>query len=104
MVDSLVRSGAGVSPATTDEPKGEMKTMSWLSRLACCLLPAAILVGTEAEAAEPFTFGMTISQTGGLAPGARAVLLGMQIWVEDTNAEGGLLGRQGKVLTYAAQS
>ncbi len=53
---------------------GEMKTMSWLSRLACCLLPAVTLAGAPAQAADPFTFGMTISQTGGLAPGARAVL------------------------------
>src|SRR5580700_11613249 len=78
--------------------------MSWLSRLACCLLPAVALAGAPAQAAEPFTFGMSISQTGGLAPGARAVLLGMQIWIEDTNAKGGLLGRPVKLLTYDDQS
>ncbi len=78
--------------------------MSRLSRLACWLLPAAMLAGGAVQAAEPFTFGMTISQTGGLAPGARAVLLGMQIWVEDTNAKGGLLGRPVKLVTYDDQS
>ncbi|HEX3990471.1 MAG TPA: amino acid ABC transporter substrate-binding protein [Acetobacteraceae bacterium] len=78
--------------------------MSWLSRLGCGLLPFAMLAGAAAQAAEPFTFGMSISQTGGLAPGARAVLLGMQIWIEDTNAKGGLLGRPVKLLTYDDQS
>jgi branched-chain amino acid transport system substrate-binding protein len=78
--------------------------ISWISRLACCLPLAVALAGASAQAAEPFTFGMSISQTGGLAPGARAVLLGMQIWIEDTNAKGGLLGRPVKLLTYDDQS
>ena len=92
--------------------------MSSSSRVVRHLLAAAGLVGAAlaatplaaplasgaAEAAEPFTFGMSISQTGGLAPGARAVLLGMQIWVEDINARGGLLGRPVKLLTYDDQS
>lgn len=78
--------------------------MSWLSRVTGCLVTAALLAGTAAQAAEPFTFGMSISQTGGLAPGARAVLLGMQIWIEDTNAKGGLLGRPVKLVTYDDQS
>jgi branched-chain amino acid transport system substrate-binding protein len=78
-----------------------MKRMSWLSSVP---LLAVMLAGAAAQAAEPFTFGMTISQTGGLAPGARAVLLGMQIWVEDTNAKGGLLGRPVKLVTYDDQS
>src|ERR1700689_2348207 len=78
-----------------------MKRMSWLSMVP---LLAVMLTGATAQAAEPFTFGMSISQTGGLAPGARAVLLGMQIWVDDTNTKGGLLGRPGKLLTYDDQS
>jgi branched-chain amino acid transport system substrate-binding protein len=78
--------------------------MSRLSRLAWCLLPAVMLAGTAARAAEPFTIGMSISQTGGLAPSARAILLAMQIWIEDTNAKGGLLGRPVKLITYDDQS
>src|ERR1700733_9901712 len=89
----------------TINERGEgTKMMSWLSRLAGCLLIAAALTPGTGRAAEPFTFGMTISRTGGLAPGARAVLLGMEIWVEDTNEKGGLLGRPVKLVTYDDQS
>jgi branched-chain amino acid transport system substrate-binding protein len=37
--------------------------------------------------------------TGGLAPNGRAALLAMQLWEEDINAKGGLLGRPVKLET-----
>ena len=78
--------------------------MSWLTRLACRLLPIAIMATGAAHAAEPFTIGLNLGQTGALAPNGKAALLAMQIWVEDTNAKGGLLGRQVKLITYDDQS
>jgi branched-chain amino acid transport system substrate-binding protein len=59
---------------------------------------------TAARAAEPLTIGFDTEATGGLAPNGKAALLAMQIWVEDTNAKGGLLGRQVKLITYDDQS
>jgi branched-chain amino acid transport system substrate-binding protein len=78
--------------------------MSWIARLACRLLPVAVLAAGAAQAAEPFTIGMSISQTGGLAPNGKAILDAMQIWIEDTNATGGLLNRPVKLITYDDQS
>jgi branched-chain amino acid transport system substrate-binding protein len=78
--------------------------MSWLARLACRLLPVAVLAVGTAHAAEPFTIGLNLGQTGALAPNGKAALLAMQIWVEDTNAKGGLLGRPVKLITYDDQS
>ncbi|HEY4175024.1 MAG TPA: amino acid ABC transporter substrate-binding protein [Rhodopila sp.] len=78
--------------------------MSWLTRLACRLLPVAILAGGTVHAAEPLTIGLNLGQTGSLAPNGKAALLAMQIWVEDTNAKGGLLGRPVKLITYDDQS
>jgi branched-chain amino acid transport system substrate-binding protein len=78
--------------------------MSWLTRLACGLLPVAILAGGAVHAAEPLTIGLNLGQTGALAPNGKAALLAMQIWVEDTNAKGGLLGRPVKLITYDDQS
>ncbi len=78
--------------------------MSWLTRLACLLVPAGTLLTGSAVAAEPFTIGLNLGQTGALAPNGKAALLGMQIWVDDTNAKGGLLGRQVKLVTYDDQS
>jgi branched-chain amino acid transport system substrate-binding protein len=78
--------------------------MSWLARLACLLLPAAFLATGAVQSAEPLTIGLNLGQTGALAPNGKAALLAMQIWVEDTNAKGGLLGRQVKLITYDDQS
>jgi branched-chain amino acid transport system substrate-binding protein len=78
--------------------------MSWLARLGCCLLPLFSLFVAPVRAAEPFTIGLNLGQTGALAPNGKAALLAMQIWVEDTNAKGGLLGRPVKLITYDDQS
>ena len=67
--------------------------------------PATIgTVTTAARAAEPLTIGFDTEATGGLAPNGKAALLAMEIWVEDTNAKGGLLGRPVKLVTYDDQS
>lgn len=68
------------------------------------LLLSAITGAAPAPAAEPFTIGLNLGQTGALAPNGKAALLAMQIWVEDTNAKGGLLGRPVRLLTYDDQS
>ena len=79
--------------------------MGCFARLAQLVLPLALLATTQAaKAAEPFTIGLNLGQTGALAPNGKAALLAMQIWVEDTNAKGGLLGRPVKLLTYDDQS
>jgi branched-chain amino acid transport system substrate-binding protein len=64
----------------------------------------AVLSASAAGAAEPFTIGLNLGQTGALAPNGKAALLAMQIWVEDINAKGGLLGRPVKLITYDDQS
>ena len=42
--------------------------------------------------------------TGGLAPNGKAALLAMQVWEEEINAKGGLLGRPVKLVYYDDQS
>jgi branched-chain amino acid transport system substrate-binding protein len=66
---------------------------------AALFLPAA-----RATAAEPFTIGFDIELTGGLAPNGKAALLAMQIWADEINARGGLLGREVKLKYYDDQS
>jgi hypothetical protein len=72
---------------------------------------AAYFVGTllalatsAAQAQEPLKIGYSIAQTGGLAPNGRSALLAHQIWEEDINAKGGLLGRRVKLICYDDQS
>ncbi len=78
--------------------------MGWTARLACWVLLAAVFPAGGGWAGEPFTIGLNLGQTGALAPNGKAALLSMQIWVEDINAKGGLLGRPVKLITYDDQS
>ena len=70
------------------------------------LLAASFLLAgvPGARAADPITIGFGMALTGGLAPNGKAALLAMQIWEEETNAKGGLLGRPVKLVYYDDQS
>src|SRR5437868_13575367 len=48
----------------------------------------------------PIKIGMSMPQTGGLAGGGKASLLGIEIWRDDVNAKGGLLGRKVELVVY----
>jgi branched-chain amino acid transport system substrate-binding protein len=66
--------------------------------MAAAALPAA------AQSGEPIKIGSSMSLTGPLAPNGKMALLGAKIWVEETNAKGGLLGRQVQLINYDDQS
>src|SRR6516165_898305 len=74
------------------------------------LLGAAIVVAglgiTSNAGAEqpPIKIGMSMPQTGGLAGGGKASLLGIEIWRDDVNARGGLLGRKVELVVYDDKS
>src|SRR5580693_3713290 len=53
---------------------------------------------------KPFTIGFGMALTGRLASNGKSALLGMQIWEEDINARGGILGRPVKLVYYDDQS
>jgi branched-chain amino acid transport system substrate-binding protein len=52
----------------------------------------------------PIRIGMSMAQSGGLAGGGKASLLGIEIWRDDVNAKGGLLGRQIELVVYDDKS
>jgi branched-chain amino acid transport system substrate-binding protein len=52
----------------------------------------------------PIRIGMSMAQSGGLAGGGKASLLGIEIWRDDVNAKGGLLGRQVELVVYDDKS
>jgi branched-chain amino acid transport system substrate-binding protein len=58
----------------------------------------------SARAASPIRVGFGMAQTGGLAANGKMALLGMEIWRDDINKKGGLLGRQVEFVTYDDQS
>jgi branched-chain amino acid transport system substrate-binding protein len=57
-----------------------------------------------ARAQEPIKIGFSVSLTGGLASSGRAHLMSKQIWAEENNANGGLLGRPVKLVYYDDQT
>ena len=68
---------------------------------------AAVMFGlmSGASAEEPpIKIGMSMPQTGGLAGGGKASLLGIEIWRDDVNAKGGLLGRKVELVVYDDKS
>jgi branched-chain amino acid transport system substrate-binding protein len=75
-------------------------------RWAMTAVYAALLIGFSlaAEAAEPLKIGLSMSLTGGLGGGGKSSLLAMQIWKDDINAKGGLLGRPVELVYYDDQS
>src|SRR6266404_4397909 len=72
--------------------------------LAAAAAFACILSAGTARAAEPVTIGFGMALTGGLAAAGKTALLAMQIWQDDINAKGGLLGRPVKLVYYDDQT
>jgi branched-chain amino acid transport system substrate-binding protein len=71
---------------------------------ATAALAASLLASGPARAAEPIVIGFGMGLTGGLAAAGKSALLAMQIWRDDVNAKGGLLGRPVKLIYYDDQS
>ncbi len=69
-------------------------------------MAAAVLGMTQRARADeaPIKIGMSMPQTGGLAAGGKASLLGIEIWRDDVNAKGGLLGRKVELIVYDDKS
>ena len=60
--------------------------------------------GVRAEDKPPIAIGFSMELTGPLAVVGKTALLAFQIWAEDVNAKGGLLGRPVKLVYYDDQS
>ena len=81
------------------------RTFAWLAGTVFAVAACAMFViSATAQNKEPIKIGFSMAQTGPLGPNGKQALLGMKIWEEDTNAKGGLLGRQVKLVYYDDQS
>ena len=56
-----------------------------------------------AWANSPVKIGMSMPQTGPLGGGGKAALVALQMWVDDVNGRGGLLGRKVEFVAYDDQ-
>ena len=80
--------------------------MNWLRHAHFAVATALLLLSPEARADDnpPITIGFSIEQTGGLAAVGKTGLLAFQIWADDVNKKGGLLGRQVELVFYDDQT
>jgi branched-chain amino acid transport system substrate-binding protein len=67
-------------------------------------LPFSSPAQAQAPSGEPIKIGFSMALTGPLSPNGKQALLGMQIWEEEINQKGGLLGRPVKLVYYDDQS
>ena len=70
---------------------------------AAMALSAGIPAGVKAQGA-PIRIGLSMAQTGPLGGGGKAGLLGLQMWRDDVNARGGIIGRKVEMIVYDDQS
>ncbi|MFY9757803.1 MAG: ABC transporter substrate-binding protein, partial [Pseudolabrys sp.] len=61
--------------------------------LVVLVFAAMMAMPATAQDKQPIKIGFGIAETGPLGPNGKSALLAMEIWVEETNAKGGLLGR-----------
>src|SRR6202167_3919020 len=71
---------------------------------AALITPALGQAPAFAQGAAPIKIGFSMALTGPLAANGKQALLGAQIWQEQVNAKGGLLGRQVQLVNYDDQS
>jgi len=83
---------------------GVLRALLPVLLLVAALAVAPADLAPAAVAAEPITIGFAEALTGSLAVVGKSGLLAAQIWAEDVNAKGGLLGRPVKLIYYDHQS
>jgi branched-chain amino acid transport system substrate-binding protein len=85
--------------------QGKQRGRTWA--LVATLIAMVAWIGTwipVAGAAPPIRIGLGMALTGGLAANGKAALLAMEIWRDDVNKAGGLLGRPVELVYYDDQT
>ena len=83
----------------------EMVQMTARAIVSIALTLLVFFAGAStARAADPIKVGFSMSLTGAVAPNGRQLLVALEIWRDDVNAAGGLLGRPVELVYYDDQS
>jgi branched-chain amino acid transport system substrate-binding protein len=75
-----------------------------LGRALMGTVAGLVMMLSPAFAADPIKIGFGMSLTGGNAGAGKMSLLGLEIWKDEINANGGLLGRPVQLISYDDQS
>jgi len=86
-------------------PSRRHPILTWV--LFTSVIGAIVLAGAGAfvaRAADPIKIGFGMALTGGLSANGKPALLALQIWKDDVNKKGGLLGRPVELVFYDDQT
>jgi branched-chain amino acid transport system substrate-binding protein len=72
--------------------------------MAICLLGVVSALSGCEQGDKPIRVGLSIAQTGPLSGAGKSGLLALEMWRDDVNAAGGLLGRQVELIAYDDQT
>ena len=77
-----------------------------LTSLVSMAVAASVLFfnAPAVNAADPIKIGFGMALTGPLAANGKMSLVAMQVWEDDINAQGGLLGRPVKLIHYTIRA
>jgi branched-chain amino acid transport system substrate-binding protein len=78
--------------------------MTMLRQAGAFLAVFVLSLSSAARAADPIKVGLSVSLSGAYAAGGKYCLEGTQLWVEQANARGGLLGRPVQLVYYDDRS
>src|SRR3974377_909841 len=84
-----------------------MRGIAWrqLMHLSFVILqPLALILcwtlASPAWAADPIKVGFSLGMTGANGPNGKQLIIALEIWRDDVNAKGGLLGRPAELVYY----
>jgi branched-chain amino acid transport system substrate-binding protein len=72
--------------------------------VAAAAVALIVLPHAPASAAAPIKVGFSMAMTGSVAQNGKQLLIALQLWRDDVNAKGGLLGRPVELVYYDDQS
>ena len=65
---------------------------------------SGLALAAPARAADPIKVGFSMALTGSVAQNGKQLIIALELWRDDVNAQGGLLGRPVELVYYDDQS
>jgi len=85
-------------------PKFTKLRAAFFAGVAIVALGGSTAIVPASKAAGPIKIGFSMALTGGLAGGGKQALVAMEMWKDDVNKKGGLLGRTVELVYYDDQT
>ena len=87
--------------------KGRKRPMRKLRQIVAAIVAVALsglAFAAPARAADPIKVGFSMALTGSVAQNGKQLIIALELWRDDVNAHGGLLGRPVELVYYDDQS